>query len=109
MVCAGGTGNPYFTTDTAAALRALELECEVLLKGTKVNGVYDDDPTKNKKAKMFTTISYDEVLRRELKVMDLTSIVLCKENSLPVCVFNGRDKGNVLKVVTGKKLGTIIH
>lgn len=108
VICAGGTGNPYFTTDTAAALRALELECEVLLKGTKVEGVYDADPMKNKKAKMFPKISYDEVLRRELQVMDLTSIVLCKENKLPVCVFNGRQKGNLLKVVTGKKLGTLI-
>lgn len=108
VICAGGTGNPYFTTDTAAALRALELDCEVLLKGTKVDGVYDSDPVKNKKAKMFATIDYDEVLRRELQVMDLTSIVLCKENKLPVCVFNGRQKGNLLKVVTGKKLGTLI-
>ncbi len=109
VICAGGTGNPYFTTDTAAALRALELECQVLLKGTKVEGVYDSDPNKNKKAKMFPTISYDEVLRRELQVMDLTSIVLCKENKLPVRVFNGRQKGNLLKVVSGKKLGTLIQ
>lgn len=108
VVCAGGTGNPYFTTDTAAALRALELECEVLLKGTKVEGVYDSDPTTNKKAKMFSTISYDEVLKRELKVMDLTSIVLCKENKLPVRVYNGRTAGNLSTVVSGKKLGTLI-
>jgi len=108
VICAGGTGNPYFTTDTAAALRALELNCDVLLKGTKVEGVYDSDPTKNKKAKLFATISYDEVLKRELQVMDLTSIVLCKENKLPVHVFNGRTSGNLLKVVTGKGLGTLI-
>lgn len=108
VICAGGTGNPYFTTDTAAALRALELECQVLMKGTKVEGVYDSDPTQNKRAKLFPTITYDEVLKRELKIMDLTSIVLCKENRLPVCVFNGRVKGNLLKAVSGKKLGTLI-
>lgn len=108
VVCAGGTGNPYFTTDTAAALRALELECQVLMKGTKVEGVFDSDPMKNKKAKLFSTISYDEVLKRELQVMDLTSIVLCKENKLPVRVFNGRVKGNLLKAAQGKKIGTLI-
>ncbi len=107
VICAGGTGNPYFTTDTAAALRALELECDVLLKDTKVEGVYDCDPTKHKNAKFFPKISYDEVLKRELGIMDLTAIVLCKENGLPVHVFQGK-RGNLLKAAMGQKIGTII-
>ncbi|MFA5793269.1 MAG: UMP kinase [Candidatus Gracilibacteria bacterium] len=108
VVLGGGTGNPYFTTDTAAALRALELDCNVLLKSTKVDGIYDSDPVKNKKAKFFESITYDEVLKRKLEVMDLSSILLCKENNLPVHVFSGQKKGNLLKVVTGKKLGSLI-
>ena len=108
LVCAGGTGNPYFTTDTAAALRALELDCELLLKGTKVDGVYDSDPVKNKKAKFFSKLSYDEVLRRELGVMDLTATQLCKDNKLPVRVFNGQIAGNALKAAQGKNIGTLI-
>lgn len=108
LVCAGGTGNPYFTTDTAAALRALELDCGLLLKGTKVDGVYDSDPVKNKKAKFFSKLSYDEVLRRELGVMDLTATQLCKDNKLPVRVFNGQIVGNALKAAQGKNIGTLI-
>lgn len=107
VICAGGTGNPYFTTDTAAALRALELECDVLMKDTKVEGVYDRDPLKFKNAKFFPKISYDEVLKLELKIMDLTAIMLCKENELPVHVFQGK-RGNLLKVASGKKIGTLI-
>ena len=108
VLCAGGTGNPYFTTDTAAALRALELDCDELLKGTKVEGVYDSDPMKNKKAKFFSKLKYQEVLDRELGVMDLTAIVLCKDNGLPVRVFNGNGKGNLLKAALGKSIGTLI-
>jgi len=107
-VCGGGTGNPYFTTDSAAALRALELECDVLLKATKVDGIYDKDPKRNKNAKMFKKISYDEVLKRELGVMDLTAVLLCKENGLPVHVFDMQKPGNLLKVATGKKIGSVI-
>ncbi|MBU0981567.1 UMP kinase [Patescibacteria group bacterium] len=109
VVCGGGTGNPYFTTDTTAALRALELECDVLLKATKVDGVYDKDPKKHKGAKFYDKISYDEVLDRELQVMDLASIVLCKENSLKVHVFNLQVEGNMLATVKGKKIGSLIY
>lgn len=107
VICAGGTGNPYFTTDTAAALRALELECDVLFKDTKVLGVYDKDPLKYRNARFFPKISYEEILKRELQIMDLTSIVLCKENRLPVHVFQGK-RGNLLKAAIGKKIGTLI-
>lgn len=107
VICAGGTGNPYFTTDTAAALRALELECDVLLKDTKVEGIYDRDPMKHKNAKFFPKISYAEVLKRELGIMDLTAVLLCKENGLPVHVFQGK-RGNLLKAATGKKIGSLI-
>ncbi|MBI5728431.1 MAG: UMP kinase, partial [Candidatus Magasanikbacteria bacterium] len=108
VICGGGTGNPFFTTDTAAALRALELDCDVLMKATKDDGVYDKDPMKSKNAKFFSKISYDEVLKRELEVMDLTSIVLCKENKLPVHVFNLTKTGNMRLAVKGKKIGTLI-
>lgn len=107
VICGGGTGNPYFTTDTAAALRALELGCELLLKETKVMGVYDKDPFKHKNAKFFPTISYDEVLKRELQIMDLNAILLCKDNALPVLVFQGK-LGNLIKAASGKKIGTLI-
>ncbi len=108
VICGGGTGNPYFTTDSAAALRALELKCDVLMKATKVDGVYDSDPTKNKSAKFFEKISYDEVLKRGLEVMDLNAIVLAKDNGLQVRVFNLKKSGNLLKAVKGKKIGTLI-
>lgn len=108
VICAGGTGNPYFTTDTAAALRALELNCNVLLKVTKVDGVYDRDPLKSKGARLYTRITYDEVLKKELAIMDLNAIVLCKENQVPVLVFRGH-KGNILKAALGKRIGTLIH
>lgn len=107
VICGGGTGNPYFTTDTAAALRALELNCDVLLKETKVDGIYDKDPMKHKNAKRFDKISYEEVLKRGLEIMDLTAVTLCKENRLPVYVFQGKS-GNLLKVVAGKKIGSLI-
>ncbi len=108
VICAGGTGNPYFTTDTAAALRAQELDCDVLLKATKVDYVYDKDPMKYKDAKKFTNLTYNEVLTRELGVMDLTAVSLCLEKKLPIIVFNLHKKGNIARVVQGEKIGTLI-
>jgi uridylate kinase len=105
VICAGGTGNPYFTTDTAAALRALELECDVLVKGTNIDGVYNDDPRKNKKAKLYKTVSYDEVLEKDLKVMDGAAIALCRDAKLPIQVFLFGEKADLLKAVAGK-MGT---
>ncbi len=106
LILGGGTGNPYFTTDTTAALRALELDCSLLLKATKVDGVYDSDPMKNKKAKRFTKLKFDEVLDRELEVMDLTAITLCKENQLPIRVFDMQK--DLISAATGKPVGTLI-
>jgi len=108
VVCVGGTGNPYFTTDSAAALRALELKCDVLLKATKVDGVYSSDPKKNKDAKKFDTISYKDVLSMDLQVMDLTAVALCKDGGMPILVFDLAVNGNIKKAVTGEKLGTLI-
>lgn len=106
VIFAAGTGNPYFTTDTAAALRAIEIQADVILKGTRVDGIYDSDPEKNAQAIHFPEISYLDVLKRDLKVMDLTAITLCKENKLPIIIFNINKKGNLLKVVTGEKVGS---
>jgi len=108
-IIAGGTGNPYFTTDTASALRAVEIEAEIMLKGTRVDGVYTADPEKNPSAKRFEKISFDEVYAQNLKVMDLTATTLCKENSLPVLVFNMNKPGNLKKVLNGESLGTILY
>lgn len=108
IIFAGGTGNPYFSTDTAASLRAMEIHAEVILKGTKVDGVYDADPMKNPKAVKFDALSYLEVLKRGLKVMDATSISMCMDNKLPVVVFNMFKKGNLKKVIMGEKIGTIV-
>lgn len=108
VIFAGGTGNPYFTTDTAAALRAMEVKAQVILKATKVDGVYDTDPLINKKAKKFKYLSYIEVLNRGLKIMDATAISLCMDNHLPVIVFNLNRKGNIKRVVLGQKIGTVI-
>lgn len=108
IILAGGTGNPYFTTDTAAALRAVEIGAEVVMKGTKVDGVYDDDPVKNPSAKMFDSLTYMEVINRKLKVMDTTAITLCMENKLPIIVFNLQTKGNLKKILLGEKLGTVV-
>lgn len=105
---AGGTGNPYFTTDSAASLRALELECEAVFKATKVDGVYDSDPVTNPEAKRFDKLSYQEVIEKNLQVMDQTAISLCRENNLPLLVFNMMEKGNLLKAVEGKGIGTVI-
>ncbi|NIN00603.1 MAG: UMP kinase [candidate division Zixibacteria bacterium] len=109
VILAGGTGNPYFTTDTSAALRAIEIEADVLMKGTKVNGVYDDDPVKNPSAKMFDSLSYTDVLNRRLKVMDLTAISLCMENKLPIIVFNLKEPGNLKKILSGEKIGSKVR
>lgn len=108
VICAGGTGNPFFTTDTAASLRALELECDVLLKATKVDFVYDKDPMKYKDAKKFKKISYKEVLEKKLEVMDLSSISMCMSDGMKVQVFNQTKPGNLAKVVKGMDIGTII-
>ncbi|MGB9699491.1 MAG: UMP kinase [Thermodesulfobacteriota bacterium] len=109
VIFAGGTGNPFFTTDTAAALRAVEIKAQVILKGTKVDGVYDADPLVHKGAKKFKELSYIEVLKRGLKIMDATAISLCMDNKLPVIVFNLTKKGNIKGVILGKKIGTIIR
>ena len=103
-----GTGNPYFTTDTAAALRAMEIDAEVLMKATKVDGVYDADPELEPSAKPFPKLTYREVLKRNLKVMDLTGVSLAMGQELPIIVFNLRKKGNIIKVITGEKVGTLI-
>ncbi|MFH1836500.1 MAG: UMP kinase [Candidatus Omnitrophota bacterium] len=107
FVC--GTGNPYFTTDTAAALRAIEIGAEMILKATKVDGVYSKDPMKHKDAKRYTSLTYMEVLRKKLKVMDSTAISLCMENNVPIVVFDMMRKGNIKKAVQGKKIGTVIN
>jgi|TARA_B100001996_G_scaffold379107_1_gene364303 uridylate kinase len=108
VVVAGGTGNPYFTTDTAAALRATELGAEVLIKGTKVDGVYDKDPLLHSDAKMYEKVSFKEVIQKELRVMDMTAISLCKENSLPIRVFNINKSGELKKLVLGEPIGTLV-
>ena len=108
VIIAGGTGNPYFTTDTAAALRATELHAEVLIKGTKVDGVYDKDPVVNSDAKRYKNISFNEVLSKNLRVMDLTAITLCKENALPIRVFNINNKGNLKRLLNGEDVGTTV-
>lgn len=108
VIFAGGTGNPYFSTDTAAALRAVEIKADVIMKATKVNGVYTADPIKDKKAVMFNKISYIDVLTKNLKVMDATAISLCRDNLLPIIVFNLQKKGNIRKAVCGQKIGTYV-
>jgi len=108
VIFAAGSGNPYFTTDTAAVLRAKEIHAEILLKATKVNGLYDADPEKNSDARFIKTISYMEVLEKQLKVMDMTAISLAMDNQLPLMVFNLKEKGNIYKVVSGENVGTTI-
>jgi uridylate kinase len=109
IILAAGTGNPHFTTDTAAALRATELGCDVLLKASKVDGVYDADPQKNPKAKKFERLSYLDVLNQRLGVMDITAISMCMEHRLPIIVFNLRREGNIVKGVSGEPIGTLIE
>lgn len=108
LIFAAGTGNPYFTTDTAAVLRAIEIESDVVLKGTRVDGIYDSDPEKNHSAVHFPTLSYADVLQRDLKVMDLTAITLCKENKLPLVVFNMNKKGNLKRLLVGEQVGSLV-
>lgn len=107
-ILAGGTGNPFFTTDTCAALRAAELEADLLIKATKVDGVYTDDPQKDPNAKLLTSLSYDDVLRRNLRIMDHTAISLCRDNKIPIVVLNIFKKGNITKAICGQEVGTLI-
>lgn len=109
VILAGGTGNPYFTTDTAAALRAVEIKADALCKGTKVDGIYTSDPVKNPNAKLIERVSHSEVLRDDLRVMDATAVALCRENGIPIVVFNILKKGNLAKVLAGKRLGTLVE
>ena len=108
VIFGAGTGNPYFTTDTAAALRAVEIEADAIIKGTRVDGVYDSDPERNPAAFRYTEISYLDVLKKDLKVMDMTAITLCKENKLPILVFNMNTKGNFKRLIMGEDVGTTV-
>ena len=108
VIFAGGTGNPYFSTDTAASLRAMEIKADVIMKATKVDGIYDADPVVVKDAKMFDNISYLDILKKGLKVMDSTAISLCKDNNLPIVIFNLNHRGNIKRVVTGEKIGSLV-
>ncbi len=108
VIFVGGTGNPFFTTDTASALRAVEMEADIFLKGTRVDGIYTADPEKDPTAKRYEEISFDEALQKELKVMDMTAFAMCRENKLPVCVFNMNTEGNLLRFVSGEKIGTLV-
>ncbi len=109
VLFAAGTGNPYFTTDTAAALRAMEINADVILKATKVDGVYDRDPMVHVKARRFTELTYIDVLQKNLKVMDATAISLCMDNGLPIVVFDLTRRGNIVRAVRGEKIGTVVH
>ena len=109
VIFAAGTGNPYFTTDTAAALRAIEINADVILKATKVDGIYNSDPNVNKKAKKLSTINHMEVIKKKLRIMDSTAISLCMDNNLPIVVFNLNRKGNIRRVILGEKIGTIVR
>lgn len=109
VIFGAGTGNPYFTTDTAASLRAVEIEADVILKGTRVDGIYTSDPEKNPDAKKFDSISFDEVYNRGLGVMDLTAITLCRENKLPIIVFDVNKTGNLTKLIKGENIGTLVE
>jgi uridylate kinase len=108
VIFAGGTGNPYFSTDTAAALRAMEVKAEVILKGTKVDGIYDADPVTHPDAKKFSKLRYFDVLQKGLKVMDTTAISLCMDNRLPIIVYNLKKEGNLRKIVLGERIGTMV-
>ncbi len=108
VIIAGGTGNPFFTTDSASALRAVEINAEALLKGTRVDGVYTADPEKNPDAIKYDTISFDEAYEKNLKIMDMTAFTLCKENKMPILVFDMNTKGNLLRAIEGKDIGTIV-
>lgn len=109
VILSAGTGNPFFTTDTGSSLRGIEIEADVMLKGTRVDGIYTADPEKDPKAEKFDEITYDEIYNRGLKVMDLTATTMCKENNLPIIVFDMDTPGNLLKVMKGEKIGTLVH
>ncbi|MDC6350207.1 UMP kinase [Zeaxanthinibacter sp. PT1] len=109
VIFGGGTGNPYFTTDSAAVLRAIEIEADVILKGTRVDGIYTSDPEKDKTATKFDTLSFNEVLKKGLKVMDTTAFTLSQENELPIVVFDMNKKGNLMKIVSGENIGTVVN
>ncbi len=109
VIFGAGTGNPYFTTDTAAALRAVEVEADVIIKGTKVDGIYSSDPKKNANATKYDVVSFEEVYQKKLEVMDLTAFTLCKENKLPIIVFDINKKGNLLKLIQGEQVGTLVN
>ena len=108
VIISGGTGNPFFTTDTAAALRAIEIDANIMLKGTRVNGVYTADPEKDPQAVKYETLTYNEAYEKKLKIMDLTAFTLCRENNLPIYVFNMNEKGNLLKALKGENIGTMV-
>ena len=108
VIISGGTGNPYFTTDTASALRGIEIEADIMLKGTRVDGIYSADPEKDPNAKKFETITFDEIYNKNLRIMDLTATTMCKENNLPILVFNMDKKGNLQKVLAGESIGTVV-
>jgi uridylate kinase len=108
VIFAGGTGNPYFSTDTAAALRAMEVKAEIILKGTKVDGIFDADPLRTPGARKFERLSYFDVLQKGLRVMDTTAISLCMDNRLPIIVYNLKQKGNLTRILRGEKIGTIV-
>ena len=108
VIFGGGTGNPYFTTDTAATLRAIEIEADIILKGTRVDGIFSSDPEKYPEAKLYETISFDEVFKKKLSIMDLTAFTLCKENELPIKVFNMNTEGNLQRVCNGENIGTLV-
>ena len=109
VIFAGGTGNPYFTTDTAAVLRGIEINSDIIIKATKVDGIYDKDPMKNKNAKKYETLTFKDVIERELKVMDLTAFTLCKENNLPIAVLNINKNNTLIDFIDNKKVGTIVY
>ena len=109
VIMSGGTGNPFFTTDTGSSLRGIEIEADVMLKGTRVDGIYTADPEKDPTAVKFSDITYDEIYTRGLKVMDLTATTMCKENNLPIIVFNMDKNGNLKKVMDGEDIGTYVH
>jgi len=108
VIFSGGTGNPYFTTDTASTLRALEMEADVMLKGTRVDGVYTADPEKDPEAERYDELTFNEALQKELQILDLTAFTMCKENELPIIVFNMNEKGNLKKLISGEKIGTLV-
>ena len=109
VIFGSGTGNPFFTTDSAASLRAIEIDADVILKGTRVNGIYSEDPEQNPDAKMFDKITFKDVFNKDLKVMDMTAFTLCKENNVPIVVFNMNEPGNLRKVVSGDNVGTLVE